>query len=165
MVDLAVARNSADNPALILEAVFRRIEVERMSGVDILNPVLTVEAVGFRLWQDHWLGVLISPWSMSLVRLPSQNGSWCSVAEGKRLVLHLPAGDFPFLSGSEAEIGEYLTCPMIAEMMQFPDQETARQTALAIIEGVLNSSLREMNANNSAARDTLSRRAFLTGRC
>ena len=149
----------------MLEAAFRRIEVERMSGVDILNPVLTVEAVGFDLWQDHWLGVLIAPWSMSLVRLPSRDEGWCSVAEGKRLVLHLPAGDFPFLSGSEAGIGDYLTCPMIAEMMQFPDQKAARQTALAIIEGVLDPSLREMNASKLPAGDTLSRRAFLTGRC
>lgn len=165
MVDTALACNNADNPASKLEAAFRRIEVERMSDVAILNPALAVEAVGFRLWQDHWLGVLIAPWSMSLIRLPSRDEGWSSVAEGKRLVMHLPAGDFPFLSGNEAGIGEYLTCPMIAEMMQLPDQEAARQTALAIIEAVLDPSLYGMHVSNLPARDTLSRRAFLTGRC
>ena len=49
--------------------MFSRIQAERMADVPLLNPALTVETVGFRLWQDSWLGVLITPWSMNLLAL------------------------------------------------------------------------------------------------
>ncbi len=53
---------------------YRRVETERMQGIPILNPLLRVEAAGFRLADEEEdavaEGVLITPWFMSLVRLP-----------------------------------------------------------------------------------------------
>ena len=50
-----------------IDAIYR----ERMQGLPIVNPELSVEAVGFEPFEAHELGVLISPWFMNLVLLPA----------------------------------------------------------------------------------------------
>lgn len=57
-----------------LEFVFQRIERTAMGGIPILNPALCVSAVGVRQWQGEWLAVLVTPWFMNLVLLPSGDG-------------------------------------------------------------------------------------------
>lgn len=121
----------AQDPSPQLETAFRRIEVERMAGLPFCNPALRVEAVGFALRDDQWLGVLVTPWAMNLMLIPAQAETWISAPEGRRLMIRYPAGEFAFLGGDEPEIGEYLACPLFASMAQFVDQETARLTAHA----------------------------------
>ena len=45
-----------------------------MADVPILNPVLSVEAVDFQHWKGHWLGVVITPWCMSMLLVPGSLG-------------------------------------------------------------------------------------------
>ncbi len=52
-----------------LESVFLRIERTAMAGIPILNPALTVKAVGLQQWGNDWLAVLVTPWFMNLVLL------------------------------------------------------------------------------------------------
>jgi [NiFe] hydrogenase assembly HybE family chaperone len=121
----------AQDPSPLVERAFRRIEAERMAGLPFCNPALHVEAVGFTLRDDQWLGVLVTPWAMNLMLLPASAATWVGAPEGRRLMIRYPAGEFAFLGGSEDEIGEYLVCPLFASMAQFADQETARLTAHA----------------------------------
>lgn len=121
----------AQDPSPQVEQAFRRIEAERMAGLPFCNPVLRVEAVGFAIHDEQWLGVLVTPWAMNLMLLPATAETWVSAPEGRRLMVRYPAGEFAFLGGDEAEIGEYLACPLFASMAQFVDQETARLTARA----------------------------------
>jgi len=121
----------AQDPSPQVEQAFRRIEVELMAGLPFCNPALRVEAVGFALHDDQWLGALVTPWTLNLLLLPARAETWISAPEGRRLMVTYPAGEFPFLGGCEDEIGEYLACPLIASMAQFVDQETARLTARA----------------------------------
>lgn len=120
-----------ENPAAAVEAAFRRIEKERMADMPMLNAALAVEAVDFSLHEGRWLGVLVTPWSMSLMLLPAMSERWVGAPEGKRLHVQFPAGELPFLGGAEPEIGEYLSCSLFASMAQFADQESARLTARA----------------------------------
>lgn len=54
-------RASVENPAPLVEAAFRRIDAERMADLPFRNPALRVEAVGFRMHDGQWLGVLVTP--------------------------------------------------------------------------------------------------------
>jgi [NiFe] hydrogenase assembly HybE family chaperone len=127
---MAVKLFAAD-PSSAVEQAFRRIETARMAGLPFCNAALRVEAVGFALRDEQWLGVLVTPWAMNLMLLPATAATWVSAPEGRRLMIRYPAGEFAFLGGEEAEIGEYLSCPLFAAMAQFQDQETARLTARA----------------------------------
>jgi [NiFe] hydrogenase assembly HybE family chaperone len=146
------------NPAPLIEAVFRRIQHERMADMPMLNPALLVEAVDFSLHDGHWLGVLLTPWNLCLMRLPAASEGWVGVPDGQRLMLSYPAGEFCFLGAIEPEIGEYLACSLFTSMAQFPDHETARLTARAARLALLQSP--------PAAEQPTSpgRRGFFTGR-
>jgi [NiFe] hydrogenase assembly HybE family chaperone len=125
------------DPSPQVEQAFRRIEAERMAGLPFCNSALRVEAVGFAIHDEQWLGVLVTPWTMNLMVLPGRAETWVSAPEGRRLLIAYPAGDLPFLGGEEAEIGEYLVCPLFASMAQFDDQESARLTARASLIALL----------------------------
>jgi [NiFe] hydrogenase assembly HybE family chaperone len=147
-----------ENPAVAVEAVFRRIEKERMAGMPMLNTALAVEAVDFALHEGRWLGVLVTPWSMSLMLLPTTRENWIGAPEGKHLHVQFPAGELAFLGGAEPEIGEYLSCSLFTSMAEFADQESARLTARASRLALL--------APPPAVEAPASpgRRGFLTGR-
>ncbi len=150
-----VAAVHDSDPSALVTAVFRRIRDERMADVPL--PPLEVEAVGFRRWQGHWLGVLVTPWAMSLMLLPGMTGDWQLPPEGKRHVRAFPSGDYAFLGGIEEGLGEYQSCALISPMAHFPDQETARLTALAALAALLKAPAA------AEAPASPSRRGFLTG--
>ena len=57
------------SPAPILEALYQKVYQEQMKGLPICNENIKVEAVDFQLYQDQWLGVLVTPWFTNLLIL------------------------------------------------------------------------------------------------
>lgn len=162
----------ADDPSPLLEAAFRRIEAEAMADVPILNPALRVEAVGFRRWQGHWLGVLITPWFMNLVLAPGEAGRWQSVVAGERLLRKFPAGDFAFLGSEEPEVGEFQSCSLFSPMGRFASQAEAREVALVALEALQSDPAASAtapgkkafeNPKQAALERPMSKREFLAG--
>ncbi len=159
----------ASDPAPRLEAVFTRIEAERMAGVPLLNPALRVQALPFGRWQGQWLGVLVTPWFLNLVLMPADAAGWRQTREGDRVFHHFAAGDFAFLGNDEPGLGEFQACSLISPMGQFNDQTAAIDTARAALamlhlpppDGA--SAASPCGAAASAAR-TPARRTFLFGR-
>ncbi|MCF8179696.1 MAG: [NiFe]-hydrogenase assembly chaperone HybE [Sulfuritalea sp.] len=126
-----------DNPADAVEEAFFRIQQEQMVDVPILNPVLSVEAVDFQRWQGHWLGIVVTPWCMSVLLIPRSRENWVSTGENQRRFVRFPAGDFAFLGGEEAELGEYQSCSLFSPMERFASQAEAVQTARASMVALL----------------------------
>lgn len=129
----ASPRFHASDPGALVEDTFRRIHVERMADLPLLNPALSVAAVGFTL-QDgrEWRGALLTPWGLGLLLLPA-SAEWAPVVEHTRVFRRYASGSFAFLGNHEAGLGDYLLCPLIHEMAQFSDQETALLTARACL--------------------------------
>ena len=125
------------SPADAVEAAFSRIQQECMVDVPILNPALAVEAIDFQRWQGHWLGMVVTPWCMSLLLLPGSIDNWISTGENKRRFVRFPAGDFAFLGGHETELGEYQSCSLFSPMGKFSSQSEATMTARASLVGLL----------------------------
>ena len=114
------------SPALAAAA---RTAAARMAGLAFVNPALAVEAVGFAPWNGHWLGVLLTPWSMNLVLAPRDRAVWPDVAQGAKLRLRFPAGDYDFVGARDDEAGETLVCSLFSPVLEFEDQATARLVA------------------------------------
>jgi [NiFe] hydrogenase assembly HybE family chaperone len=130
-------------PDAVLETAFRHIARQRMAGVPILNPALTVEAVGFRPWGDHWLGVLVTPWFMNLWLMPRVVASWQPIAVGATRHHVFPAGVFEFIGGLEPTIGDYQACSLFSPMFDFPSPADAHDTAVAALEALFDPAHRE----------------------
>ena len=121
----------ASDPTDAVERTFFRVLRERMHDVPILNPALNVEAVDFQRWQRHWLGVLVTPWCMSLLLLPGSADDWVLAGDNQRRFLKFPAGDFAFLDSHEDDLGTFQTCSLFSPMGSFSSQAQATQTARA----------------------------------
>ncbi len=120
-----------------LEQVFRRIETERMQGLPILNSALRVSAVGFRHWQGHCLGVLITPWFMNLMLLPNEGDGWRELRIGDKQLHQFPSGSYEFIVGEEPGVGRYQMCSLFSPVFEFADQETAEATAEAAMQALM----------------------------
>ena len=80
------------NPSARLEATLRHIAETRMVGMAMVNPILAVEAVGFRPMGQEWVGVLITPWSMNLISLPAAVTHWEKASSGTKREMPPPLG-------------------------------------------------------------------------
>lgn len=160
----SLRRHDVD-PSRLVEAAFQRIYVDHMSDVPIANQALQVQALDFALWQENWLGVLITPWCINLLLLPGPHGHWGSVAGNHRLFHSFPSGNYAFLGGKEPEIGEYQSCSLISTMSQFVEQESACAVAREVIKNMLKAPHPLPEAikkeQNSNAEPSLSKRRFL----
>ena len=116
-----------------LEAVFTRIGEERMKDVGLLNPALKVEAVGFRRWGDWLAGILISPWFMNFMLLPSRDGLIAGEV-GTKTRLDMPRGEITFTIGEVEDIGPYLSSSLYSPMNRFDVQAVAVTTAWAAVD-------------------------------
>jgi [NiFe] hydrogenase assembly HybE family chaperone len=138
-----------------LELQFRKIEQQRMQGVPLLNSALQVEAVGFRVWNDYCLGVLITPWFMNLILIPHEGDSWTERQLGETETHQLPSGPYEFILGEEEGIGRYQMCSLFSPVFEFADQETAVETA----EQVMLALMDEQNQDGlSTCESEISRR-------
>jgi [NiFe] hydrogenase assembly HybE family chaperone len=160
-------RVHSQSPTDLVEEAFFRIQREQMADVPILNPALVVEAVDFQRWQGHWLGVVITPWCMSILLLPGSQENWVSAGQNKRRFVKFPAGDFAFLGGVEAELGEYQSCSLFSPMDKFATQLEATQTARASVIGLLSTPATTAPATGKEKQNekpSLSRRRFFAMR-
>jgi [NiFe] hydrogenase assembly HybE family chaperone len=151
VIQEAISRN--------LETVFTEINRSRMADIPIINPVIQVQALGFQPWQGMWLGVLITPWFMNLMLLPTEQQA-LELPSGCKLLHTFPSGNYEFIVGYEEGIGYYQACSIFSPMFQFADHATA----VAAAEAGLQALLAEEPVNKSSKRQagqTMSRREFL----
>ena len=154
-----------------LESVFSDIARTRMRGIPILNPELSVEAVGFREWKGRWIGVLITPWTINLVLLPGQDAPLTALALDEKEMWSFPSGDYDFMGLNEPEIGTCHMCSLISPVTEFASHEEARAVAQEIINALFaaDSANSELATRIDAARlngeaisqQNMSRRDFL----
>lgn len=116
-----------------LEAFFRQVQHERMQGVPILNAALQVQAVGFVPAEDAPVaeGVLITPWFMSLLRLPLQPGP-VGARVGSSTERAFGNECFEFLTAYAPALGGYESCALFSPMNAFSSQAQAVETAQAV---------------------------------
>lgn len=121
------------DPSPLVEATFQRIQEERMQGLPMINPALSVAAVGFALHEGReWRGVLLTPWGIGLMLLPATD-DWLMPSSHERSFRKYPSGTFAFLGNEEEGLGPYLLCSLIHDAHTIPDQATALTTARACL--------------------------------
>ncbi|MBT8441892.1 MAG: [NiFe]-hydrogenase assembly chaperone HybE [Gammaproteobacteria bacterium] len=112
---------------------FEAIHSERMAGLPLCNPALEVEAVGFREFEGHQLGILVTPWFMNLVLL-SETDAWRDWPQGSKSEWSLPAGPHEFTTSRDEDFPTHLTAVLFRTVQDFPDQDTARRIAAEILK-------------------------------
>jgi len=121
-----------------LAARFSDIHKQRMQGLPFINAQLEVEAIGFREFQDFEIGVLITPWFMNLILLPSADVR-TSIDQGHRINACFPSGDIEFTAAQDEELGLYFSAVLFSTVTDIPDHATARDLATEVMKGLFES--------------------------
>ena len=117
-------REKGETPAPLLEQVFAHIAATRMAGLPILNPAVQVEVVGMQPWQGLWLGVLVTPWTMSLVLLPGES-PLRRLALDEKAGWAFPSGSYEFMGLEETGLGIGQLCSLISPVHEFSTHQDA----------------------------------------
>jgi [NiFe] hydrogenase assembly HybE family chaperone len=96
-----------------------------------------VEAVGFRGWEGHSLGVLVTPWFINLMLLPEQDEPAGPYRVGAKTLHRFPSGNYEFILCEEPGLGRYRMCSLFSPVHQFEDQAAAVATARACLEAIM----------------------------
>ncbi len=143
MTEPAPPPDELPSPAAALEAAFGTILRRQMKDVPMLNAELRVEAIGFRPWNEHWLGILITPWFMNLVLMPRVTAQWQPITGGASRHYVFPAGVFEFIGARDPALGDYQACSLFSPMFEFANQQGARDTAVAALDALFDAASRE----------------------
>lgn len=160
-----------------LETVFTGIANTRMAGLPICNEAMRVQAVGFRAWQEHWVGVLITPWTISLVLMPGDKAPLKTLGADEKMTWAFPSGSYEFMGLNDPALGTCQICSLISPVNDIERHEDAVSIAEQVMEALFSpdqsDQIRdaERKVKLEAARlsgepvkdKTLSRRDFLRG--
>lgn len=153
-----------------LVAAFVRISATRMAGLGLSHPLLRVEAVGFRDWEQHQIGVLVTPWAMNLVVLAADGADAAPLKLGpdRRQAWRFPSGEYDLMGGEEPECGAFQCCSLFSPMHEFADQAAAVATAAEIMRalfapGDVDDREKARATGDSVLQAPVSRRGFLRG--
>jgi [NiFe] hydrogenase assembly HybE family chaperone len=144
-----------------LEAVFKDIADTRMAGLPICNEALRVQAVGFREWQEHWVGVLITPWTISLVLMPGEKGPLKVLGPDQKMTWVFPSGSYEFMGLNETALGTCQICSLISPVVDVANQEDAASIAGQVMEALFVSD--QSDAKRDADRKVAQEAARLNG--
>ena len=118
-------------------AVFERICQEQMAGLPLLNKALSVTTLGFQEFEGRILGMLITPWMMSLVRFPGPQDDWQAQALGSKHSITFPNGNYRFLINVIDELGVCQMHSLYSPMHRFGTQESVIAEACAFMDKLL----------------------------
>ncbi len=121
-----------------LEEVFQGIYETSMQDVPICNKELQVEAIAYGDFETEWLGVLITPWCMNFMLLPTENTEdWDERKTGEKFTYTFPSGRYEFISGKDENLGLYRMCSLFSPMFEFADHSSALATAALALQEVM----------------------------
>jgi [NiFe] hydrogenase assembly HybE family chaperone len=163
-------RPELESRVAALEDFYRQVQRERMQGIPLLNPALRVEAIGFQ-WaagDDDAAsappiaeGVLVTPWFMSLVRLPAVAQAHQDRV-GRSQVRDFGCEQFDFIGSHDPAIGYHETCALFSPMNDFDTQALACDTARATLAALRPQA--PARPARAAAEPMPARRAFFLAR-
>jgi len=115
------------SPASVLETLYQRVYQEEMKGLPICNDNIKVEAVDFQLYQDQWMGILVTPWFTNLLIIRQLGQDWpeLKLAKGNEQFFNFPVGDIKFTPRFEPELGTYFCCSLVSPMSEVSSHQQA----------------------------------------
>jgi len=120
----------------LLETDFTEVWHGKMRDVPMVNKVLHVQAVGWQMLNGRPLGVLISPWFMNLVMLPSEDEDWSGLQAGEKEDIAFPSGTYEFIHNTRDMVGGYKACSLFSPMGEFKTQAQAVDVANAVMQAL-----------------------------
>ncbi len=123
--------------AEILRQTFEHILQENMQGIPILNNKLQVQTLGFQMFDGRIIGIIITPWLMSLIMLPNEEDDWSGLELGKKMPIKFPAASYKFMVNEIDGVGKCKTHSLYSPMREFNSQDQAVKVAQDFMNDII----------------------------
>lgn len=120
-----------------LEQIFNRILHEQMSGIPLLNNMLKVQVLGLQAFQGRIIGILITPWLMSLLMLAAEDEDWSALELGAKQLHSFPSNTFEFVINEFNGIGKCQTYSLFSPMNEFANQDHVLAAAQSFLDTLM----------------------------
>lgn len=148
-----------ENPAQIVEAAFNQVAEQSMSGLSFIHPDMPVKACNFQLFENQWLGAVITPWMLSIVILPGPDQVWDRRTLSDRIGLKFPYGNLSFIVSELEGLGQYLSSSLMSPL----DKNLTVDQGIKLAEDSLRMLL-SLPVRDAESPSNLSRRSLFTNR-
>lgn len=126
-----------EQAAEALQQTFKDIERTQMAGIPILNPMIRVETLGFHEYEGRVLGIVLTPWMMSLIMLPKAGDEWERMVLGSKQPHDFPSASYTFMVNEFEPLGRCLTYSLFSPMNEFANQDHALAAAQAFLDTLM----------------------------
>ena len=145
----------SENPASLIEAGFSQVAEESMRGLPFYNSAISVKTCGFQIFDNQWIGTVLTPWMLNVIILPGPDQIWDKRQIGSRVGLELPYGNMTFVVGQMEKLGQYLACSLLSPLDKHLTAEQGVKLAEDSMRMLLSLPVRDVNAPTNLGRRSL----------
>lgn len=106
-----------------------------IASLPVYNPSLSIAALGFREDEDAFVGALVTPWFINLVRLPATKLKEPRPS-GEARAASFPSGTYAFTAAHLDRVGGFEFLSLFSPVLEFESQAAARIAGEAAIEAL-----------------------------
>ncbi|EKT53468.1 hydrogenase-2 assembly chaperone [Providencia sneebia] len=143
------------NPQALVQAAFERVSKLEMHDLSFLHPSMCIYASEFTLFENQWVGVVVTPWMLSAIILPGINQYWPHRTIGDKIGLKLPYGEMTYTVGELDELTQYLACSLMSPLDRTLSREQGQQLADDCLRILLSLPIVDPNVPRSPERRAL----------
>ncbi|MDU8924988.1 hydrogenase-2 assembly chaperone [Pasteurellaceae bacterium LIM206] len=116
------------NPSVLFQAEMEKIKAN-MRDLPFYRQEVPCFCPKFILFENQWIGTVVTPWMLSLLVLPGPDQVWDWRKLGDKIAVRLPYKTFMFTVSSLANIPQYLSCSLISPLKKQLTETQAVQLA------------------------------------
>jgi [NiFe] hydrogenase assembly HybE family chaperone len=107
----------ATNPKALVEQTYQAIMDNDMIDMPFCDKNVPIYAAPFVVYEDQWLGVLLTPWTLSILLFPGFEQHWPQRKIGDKLAIEINAQHYTFMVNEQPQLGQYLACSLMSPVV------------------------------------------------
>lgn len=137
-----IAKNFSENPTALFQAEMQQV-AESMAELPFYRADIPCFCPKFVLFEGQWIGVVLTPWLLSVVVLPGPEQYWDTRKIGDKIALQFPNKTLLFTVSSLPNIPQYLSCSLMSPLASTLTTEQAQQLARDCLHQLLSLPVQE----------------------
>ncbi|MGL4666367.1 MAG: [NiFe]-hydrogenase assembly chaperone HybE [Saezia sp.] len=146
----------ATDPSESICKAFEKIAENEMKDMPFLHPDVKVGAYSFQIFEDQWIGAVLTPWMLSVFILPGSDQEWPARKVGAKMGVALPRKSMSFIVSELEGLGQYLSSSLMSPL----NRKKSGQELVAIAKACIDELLLT-HENGKGAPEQKERRRFM----
>lgn len=107
----SIIQGFEQEPSILFQSAMQEVAKE-MQDLPFYREGIECYCPKFVLFENQWIGTVVTPWMLSVVILPGKDQQWEPREIGDKLTIQLPYKSLTFTVSSLETIPQYLSCSL-----------------------------------------------------